>query len=288
MKKNFLPAIIVALAHALPAQGPFDGYLKGASVLDLAPSISFNSASDYLGAGGQTYPVGYEGTLLSLFAEYGLSNRVDVVGTAAYVFTPTQSGLQDGSLLVKYRPVYRDIPGIGRIGVLLGSGLGFPLSDYEPALSGALGQRAVQVPVRMIVQWETPLGLFFNLTGGYNWRLDRLRERDVAAIRTQRPDYTPSPPPDFSTLLFRVGFPAARYYLDAWVEWQNTRGGSDYMPGVPELPQALGVSYVQAGGTAYYSESGRGGFFVSGSYVLSGRNTSRMLRLTAGMVFRFG
>ncbi|MFN0016538.1 MAG: hypothetical protein ACKVU2_18505 [Saprospiraceae bacterium] len=288
MNKIFLPAFFAVFGYTMPAQGPLDGYLKGTGVLDLAPSISFNSANDYLGASGQTHPLGYEGTLLSLFAEYGLSSRVDVVGTAAYVFTPTQSGLQDGSLLVKYRPVYRDIPGGGRIGVLLGSGLGFPLSDYEPALSGALGQRAVQVPVRLIVQWETPIGLFFNLSGGYNWRLDQLRERDVAAIRVQRPDYEPMPPADFSTLLFRVGFPAARYYLDAWLEWQNTAGGSDYLPGVPDLSQSFGVSYVQIGGTAYYSESGRSGFFVSGGYVLNGRNASRMLRLTAGMVFKFG
>lgn len=287
MKKPGAVIIFFLLHHTLSAQGPLDGYLKGAGVLDLAPSISFNSAKAFFGSGGQTYDLGYEGTLLSLFAEYGLSKRVDIVGTAAYVFTGTQSGLQDGGLFVKYRPVYRNV-GSGRLGVLLGTGLAFPLADYEPAVSGALGQKAVVLPVRLILQWETPLGLFLNLTGGYNRRFDRLQDADIAAVRQVRPDYRPVQPSDFSTLLFRVGFPAARYYLDAWVEWQNTAGGSDYMPGLPDLPQAFGVSYTQVGGTAYYSESGRSGFFISGGYILGGRNTSRMLRLTAGMVFRFG
>lgn len=282
-------AILISflVSHTLSAQGPLDGYLKGKGVLDLAPSISFNSAKTFVGSGGQTYDLGYEGTLLSLFAEYGLSNKVDIVGTAAYVFTGTQSGLQDGGLFVKYRPVYRNFGG-GRIGVLLGTGLAFPLADYEPAVSGALGQKAVILPARLILQWETPLGLFLNLSGGYNRRFDRLQDADIAAVRQVRPDYQPVQPADFSTLLFRVGFPAARYYLDAWVEWQNAAGGSDYVPDLPDLPQAFGVSYMQVGGTAYYSESGRSGFYVSGGYILSGRNTSRMLRLTAGMVFRFG
>jgi len=282
-----LAALLLFTAISAWTQGPLDGYLKGAGVLDLAPSISFNSSKKFVGNGGQTYDLGYEGTLLSLFAEYGLSKQVDLVGTAAYVFTGTQSGLQDGGLFVKYRPVYRDLAG-GRLGMLFGTGLAFPLADYEPAVSGALGQKAVIFPLRLILQWETPIGLFLNLTGGYNWRFDRLQEADIAAVRQLRPDYQPVQPANFSSILFRIGFPAARYYLDAWVEWQSAAGGSDYVPGLPDLPQAFGVSYTQVGGTAYYSESGRSGFYFSGGYILGGRNTSRMLRLTVGMVFRFG
>ncbi|MBK9338241.1 MAG: hypothetical protein IPM98_17495 [Lewinellaceae bacterium] len=287
-RRLFLAAALGGLAGQAFAQGPLDGYLKGKGVLDLAPSFSVNSAHDFAGVGGQTYPVGYKGSLLSVFAEYGLSKRVDMVGTAAYVFTASQSGLQDGGLYLKYRPVYRDMGGAGRLGALLGTGLSFPLANYEPTVSGALGQKALVLPARLIVQWETPIGLFANLTAGYNWRFDNLREADIAAIRRERPDYEPTEPADFATVLFRAGFPAARYYLDAWVEWQRTIGGSDYAPDVPDLPQAYGVSYIQTGGTAYYSENGRSGFFISGGYILGGRNTSRMLRVTGGMVFKFG
>lgn len=287
-QKAALVVLLWVVVWGAYAQGPLDGYLKGKGVLDLAPSFSVNSARDFAGAGGQTYDIGYKGSLLSVFAEYGLGARLDVVGTAAYVFTATQSGLQDGGLYLKYRPVYRDLGSAGRIGALLGSGLSFPLANYEATVSGALGQKAIVLPARLIVQWETPLGLFASLTGGYNWRLDHLREKDVAAIRQERPDYQPAAPADFSTILFRVGFPAARYYLDAWAEWQRTTGGNDYVPNVPDLPQAFGVSYTQVGGTAYYSENGRNGFYLSGGYILGGRNTSRMVRITAGFVLKFG
>ncbi len=289
MEKN-IPRLIVFLwcagSHFLFAQGPLDGYLKGKGVLDLAPSFSSNSTKRFEGTGGQVYALGYKGSMLSLFAEYGLGKRLDAVATAAYVFTSRQSGLQDGAVLLKYRPVYRQLGQAGKLGILLGSGLGFPLTNYEPAETGALGQKAVILPARLILQWETPLGLFFNLTGGYNWRFDRLRDEDVAAVRKLRPDYQPVQPANFSTMLFKVGFPARRYYLDAWVEWQHTRGGADYVPEVADLPQSFGVSYTQAGGTIYYSENGKHGFYLSGGYIFGGRNTGRILRLTAGVVLR--
>jgi hypothetical protein len=128
--------------------------------------------------------------------------------------------------------------------------------------------------------------LFLNLTGGHHFRVDELRATDIRSIQQDRPDYVPVAPQDFSTLLVKIGFPAKHYYLDGWVEWQHTRGGADYVPNVPDLAQAYGVSYTQVGGTAYYSDNGRTGFFLSGGYILNGRNTSRILRLTFGMVFK--
>ena len=177
---------------------------------------------------------------------------------------------------------------MGRLGVLFGTGASFPLSDYEPTATAALGQKAVTVPARLIVQWETPLGIFFNLSGGYNWRLDDLQETDIAAIRRVRPNYQPIDPQDFSTILFKVGLPTKHYYLDAWVERQFTSGGADYVENVVDLPQAYGVSYTQIGGTAFYSERGRNGVYLSSGYILGGRNVSRILRVTLGAVLKIG
>ncbi len=271
----------------LSAQGPLDGFLKGKGVLDVVPSFSFNAARRFYGGGGQSYAEGFRGNTLSLFAEYGLSSRLDVVATAAYVFTSTQSGLQDGSCHLKYRPAYFALGGAGHLGLLVGGGLSFPLRRYDIVSAGALGQRATTVPVRLMAQWDTPLGLFFNLTGGYHRRIDRLSAADVEAVRRLRPQFNPAVPSDFYTALVRVGFPAARYYLDAWVEHQYTPGGADYTPGVPDLPQAYGVSFTQIGGTVYYAEREHLGFIAGGAYVLRGRNTAQMLRLTLGVVLRW-
>jgi len=273
-------------AGVLNAQGPFDGYLKGKRKLDIAPSFSNNSSKKYQGAQGQIYDIGYRGSLLSIFAEYGLTENLDLIGMGSYIFTPTQDGLQDGGLFAKYRFWKTNPNGKYRLHALFGSGLGFPLSDYESTANGALGTKAIAVPASLILQLETPSGFFVNLTSGYNWRLDRASEADIAAVRKQRPDYQPPVPANYATFLIKIGFPAAWYYLDAWFEWRNTQGGADYLPDVPDLPQMYGVSYRQIGGTAYYSENRKTGFYVSSGYILGGRNVSRIFRITGGLVFK--
>ncbi len=278
--------LLSLLPLCMRAQGPLDGYLKGKGVLDLAPSFSFNSAQKFDGANKQSFDEPYRGQSLSLFAEYGLTKYLDIVGTAAAVFTPLKSGLQDGGLFLKYRPFYKDLGTAGKIGVLFGAGATFPIADYEPTATGALGQKAITAPLKCIAQWETPLGIFLNFTGGYHLRLDKLSEKDVALIRQERPDYEPIAPQNFTTYLAKIGFPARHFYLDAWAEWQHTPGGNNYTPNVPDLAQAFGVSYTQVGGTAYYSDSGKSGFFISGGYILGGRNVSRIQRITVGAVIK--
>jgi hypothetical protein len=268
------------------AQGPLDGYMKGKGVLDLAPSISFNSARKFEGANGKIYDEVYKGQMFSLFAEYGLTEKFDLVAVAAAVFTPIQSGLQDGGLFAKYRPVQVKLGKAGKLGVIFGTGASFPIGNYEPTATGALGQNAFTVPARVILQWESPLGLFLNLTGGYHFRIDDLKEADIALVRKKRPDYEPIDPQDFTTFLVKVGFPAKHFYLDGWAEWQHTNSGADYVQNVPDLPQAYGISYTQVGGTAFYTDNGRNGCYLSGGYILGGRNTSRIQRITIGMVFK--
>ena len=152
-------------------------------------------------------------------------------------------------------------------------------------MAGALGQRAVEWPLTAIFQLETRLGLFVNLTGGWHTRLDQVSDEDVAAVRKSRPDFEPVEPPDFAMFLVKIGFPAKHYYLDGWFEWRQTRGGgNDYQPGVVDLPQGFAVNYRQAGGTFYYSDNGRHGFFVSAGQIFGGRNVSKIRYLECSIL----
>lgn len=284
MRHRILCLLLIASAIPMYAQGPIDGYLKGKGVLDLAPSFSINRAKQFEGGDGRLYDLPYRGSMLSLFAEYGLTKRIDVVATGAIVFTESQSGLQDGGVFLKYRPLYTTI-GEGRLGLLLSAGASFPLSNYAATASGALGQKAVFIPGRLVLQYEWS-GWFANLTYGYHLRLDEPAAVDVARIQQQRPAYVAPEPPDVSSWLFKTGFAARHFYIDAWVERQDARGGTDYVPDLPDLPQAYGVSFTHAGGTLYYSESGKNGVFLGGAYIFSGRNTGRLFRLSFGAVFK--
>lgn len=272
----------------ITAQGALDGYMKGKGHLDLAPSFSFMRSRDFIGAGGKVYEEPYSGNLLSLFAAYGVTDRFDVVANIPYIFTATQSGLQDGGFYVKYRPVYLETLKRGRLGFILGTGVSLPLSDYEPVAAGALGQQAITTPLRLIVQWDTPWGPFLNFTGGYNWRLDQYRESDLNEVRRTRPDYNPPDPPEYTTLLVKLGLPAKHFYTDIWLEHQYTPStqGANYEPNVLDLAQAYGVGYTQTGGTIYYSETGRRGVFLSAGKIWGGRNVSRIFRVSVGAVVK--
>lgn len=268
-------------------QGPLDGYMKGKGNLDVAFSYSGNSAKKFLDGDGNTYNLEYRGSLLSLFAEWGITYNFDLVGVGAMVFTPSLSGLQDGGVYAKYRIGKWNLKNDFRLHVISGLGASFPLTDYQPTVTGALGTKAIVVPARLIFQLETPSGLFFNCTGGYNWRFDEPSEDDIAEVRKTRPNFSPTSPPNYVTYLVKAGFPAAHYYLDAWFEWQVAQGGTSYVPEVADLPQLYGVSYQQIGGTAYYSESGKNGVYLSFGYILGGTNVSKIFRITGGLVIKF-
>lgn len=276
------------LPSALLAQGPIDGYMKGKGKLDVAVSLSNNSASDFFGKDGAVYNEPFQGRFLAVFAEYGITDDLDLVATLPYVFTSTQSGFQDGSLHLKFRPLRVKTAEGGYFNAVAAAGISAPLSNYEPLAAGAIGQRATVLQPRLVLQWDSGFGPFFNLTAGYNVRLDALREEDIAGVRLLRPDYNPEQPKNFTNWLIKAGLPAANYYLDVWLERQFTQGGADYAPMVPDLPQAYGVSFTQIGGTAYYSENGKTGFYLSAGHILGGRNTSGITRITAGLVLKLG
>ncbi len=275
-------------SYLLISQGALDGYMKGKGNMDIAPSFSQISAKSLVGASQQSYDIPYSGQFLSAFLTYGIHDKLDLVTTIPYVISNDQRGLQDGGFFLKFRPIYLQNSSKGRLGILFGSGISLPLSNYQPTVAGAIGQRAISAPVRSIIQWDTPWGAFVNITAGYNWRFDQYQSDDLTRIRKTRPDYNPEKAPNYATFLIKAGLPAAHYYLDGWIEWQHTNpnSGTDFVPGIEDLPQAYGISYTQVGGTVYYSETGRRGVYCSASKILNGRNVSRTLRITVGMVFK--
>jgi hypothetical protein len=278
--------LFLFIFFSVQAQGPIDGYLKGKGNFDFAPSFSINSSSTFHGANDALYNYGFRSNLVGLFGEYGLTKDFDLVANAAYIITPTQSGLQDGGIYAKYRFLKSDPNKPFRFHLLGATGASFPLSNYRPVVSGALGTRAFSIPARLILQVETPIGVFVNFTAGYNWRLDKPAIQDVKTITLLQPDYQPIRPASYSTYLIKVGLPRAHYYLDAWFEWQQTYGGADYDPNRLELPQTYGVDYRQIGGTFYYSENQKIGYYLSSAGVLGGRNVSQVFRITAGIVLK--
>ncbi len=271
------------------AQGPIDGYLKGRGEADLAVGYSRTGAKTFIGGDGTAYAdFPFDGQILSGFLAVGVSERVDVVASVPFVFTDGSQGLQDGALFVKGLVLRTPIGTNGQqtLDVLAALGASVPLSKYEVLSTGAIGQRAKLVQPRLVLQYNRP-GFFASTVLGYNYRFDGLDEARLAEIQVARPTYTPEDPQDFVNVLLRVGVPAERFYADAWLELQRTMGGSNFVPDVEELPQSYDVDYQQVGGTLYYSEGPILGFALSGAAFLSGRNTSKLWRVSGTIVVKF-
>jgi hypothetical protein len=269
-------------------QGPFDGYLKGKKHLDIAPSISASNASKYFGVAGQKYDFSYRGQSVGFFAEGGLAKNLDLIVTLNYIASPSTNGIQDGGVYAKMRVFKTKLNEKGGfLSVLGASGVSFPVGNYEPQAVGAIGKRAVEVPVKLLFHWESRWHFFITGGLGQHLRLDKLDPKSIEKAQIERPNYAPSEPPNYQTFLLKIGFPAEHFYTDFWFESQKTTGGADFAPDVFDLSEAHGVSFKQIGGTFYYSENGRTGFFLSGGQILSGRNISPVRRISVGLVQKF-
>ena len=281
--------LIVALAsaRALPAQGPIDGYLKSRGQADIAVGVSAAGADRFRGGDGTSYDFPYRGTVVGGFVAYGLTDGLDVVASIPFVITDSVAALQDGAVFAKGRlltvPLAED--GSRSLDVLGALGIQLPLSRYAVDATGAIGQRAQVVQPRLVAQYNQP-GFFASTVLGYNYRFDELDGDRLAAIQETRPAYQPNQPSDYVTALLRLGVPTERIYVDAWVEFQRTLSGRDFVPGVEELVQPYDVDYQQVGGTVYYTEGGRWGFAASGATFLESRNTSQLWRLTGSVIFK--
>ncbi len=267
------------------AQGPIDGYLKGKGEADIALGFSVTGAEEFIGGDGQQYDLPFRGQLLSLFAAYGLTEGVDLIASIPYVITSSSSGLQDGALFVKGRLLKLPLAENQHLDILGAAGISTPLSQYEVVAAGAIGQRAQVVQPRLIAQYNRP-GFFASTVLGYNYRFDELDLQRLEEIQRTRPGYRPEQPQDYLTGLLRLGIPTSTFYADVWLEVQRTLGGSDYVPDVEELPQPYDVDYQQVGGTVYYSEGSNFGFAASGAAFLGGRNTSKLWRISATLIYK--
>ncbi len=209
MTKTILSFFFLAILAATStfAQGPLDGYFKGKKILDLAVSAGFQTASTYTGAKG---PFPYARTLpmASIFAEYGLNKRFDVIVTLPFI----SNKFQDIGAYAKIKMLDKQISGRT---FTLASGLGFsaPTNNYNTEIKNAIGQRATQFHGHLIAQSNLSSNFTFQLQGAYHYALD--------------------PVPSSITASGKLIYTYKKWYLDAWYEYQKGQGDISYQGTVP-------------------------------------------------------
>ena len=284
MKKILV--IIIVFPLFLIAQGPIDGYLKGEGNLDMAAGMNFSRSRDYYGTNNQVYQLPYSADMFSVFAQYGIKEKLDAVVTIPFIFGQFENKFQDMGLFLKYRPIYKEFNKKGKFGTLLSAGYTFPMSDYTPDATGALGQRAQIFPLRLVSQVEFYSGFFFNVTGTYNVRVDKLSEETITSMNALNPNFVLADPENSAVFLMRAGVATTHHFFEAILEYQKTFGGVDFVPGVVQPSQLYGVDYLKVGATYYYGFE-TNGIALNTSFIPRGRNIGNILSISLSFIIKF-
>lgn len=265
MKLYIIIATFVCLSTVF-GQGPIDGYLKGKGNLDVAIGLSFSRANEYYGVNNQSYDIPYSVEMLSLFAQYGISDKIDAVVSLPFIFGKEEKKFQDLGLHLKYKPLEFNFDNGASWSQLVSAGFSFPASDYRPDVTGALGQRSKRIPLRFISQFKMGNGLFFNFTGAYHFRLDKVSKETELMVIEENPDFEISLPSDHYSLVGRIGLATSKHFVEIFAEYQKTLGGVNYEEGVVKPSQLYGVDFLKIGGTYYFGLQ-ENGIAINASYI---------------------
>ena len=275
----FAGVLVTSLIYAQPIT---DGFMKGKGNGSLVVSYSWERYDEfYAGAnlmegintGLRTWGGEITTQSVSLYGTVGLTDELDLIVNVPYIavqgagvdtVSQEDSGLQDASLFIKWRPLLIETGG-GNLSFLGALGFATPLSDYEEDLPLSIGNQSTRADLRLITHFQSNAGLFGELQAGYS-----LRSNNV---------------PNATLLSAKIGYAANAFCIDLWSETQISDGDALDIGQVPF--NETRVNYTQVGASLFVPVVS--GFGVSagvGRYV-SGRNVGLATRFSGGLVYSF-
>lgn len=259
MKNSLLIFFLHILIH-VSAQGPLDGYFKGKKNLDVALSGFYQHSEKYFGATTFNYQRTLSGA--SIFGEYGVLDNLDIVATVPFI----NGKFQDAGIYFKYGIPFNRSAKERRIRIIPAAGISFPVSDYETQTGQSIGQKAILIQPKLIVQMNFNHGIFVQAQSGYNYAIS----------------------PVISSVPFSVkfGWAGNRWYTDLWYDLQHSFGDELWIGGVSQDFRTLPVSSQKMGGVIFYSLKPKWGVFVNGSYIFTGRNIGNAWSVGTGVVYK--
>jgi hypothetical protein len=279
----YLPVLVLA-------QSPVSGFMNGKGHGAFALSYTAEQYDNVflVPNEAQGVPVFNEVNLnsVSLYASYGISDRLDVVLGLPYIqakgnanetvlqelgFENERSGIQDVSLFLKYNPYSLD-GAIGKLDFILAAGLKTPLGNYkaDEGLQSiiAIGNRATSANGLAIAQFRTPSGFFAATQIGYSLRNGEVPNALVGEIK--------------------AGYGNRYFYVDAWYAGQVSDGGVNILgEGFEGFFPATDVTFTRAGLSVFVPVAGGFGVSAGVNKYLTGRNIGEAAGFSGALVYSF-
>ena len=276
-----------------------DGIMMGKRLLCAGYMYTNDSWNEYW-EGKLKRTSGNIGTLTTqshqLFANYGVTNRLNVIAHIPHVRTEAsdgvlagQRGWQDATMAVKYKFLDTPITEVGSFRAIAVVSAATPMTNYTPDfLPVSIGLGSRRAAARVTGHFRARKGWFLNATSAYTWRdgvkLDRpyfyTNGRLTFSDRVQMPsvfDYALS-----------SGYIRRDLVLSASFSRQRTQGGGDIRrQDMPFVSNRMNFSRAGVWAKVPLPRHEDISLVAGYSYVLNGRNVGQSSAFTIGVMYLF-
>lgn len=233
--------LLGSLAGSLLSQTIEDGVMMGKQNLFIGNLYSHDSWDHYW-EGSLNRVNGNIGTLTTqtstLFANYGVTNRLNVIAMVPYVSTDAsqgvlagQAGWQDATVAAKYSFIDRPFTKIGSLRIIGVGAATIPMTDYNPDFQPlSIGNHSKRITGRLTVNFQASRGWFVNASGGYTWRSDVSLDRPYYYTNNQFYRTNIVEMPYVLDYIASAGYFKHGVMADFSFAQQRTQGGGDIRP----------------------------------------------------------
>lgn len=291
MKIKLVASICLLFPALFMAQSPVSGFMKSAGEGAVVISYSHESYDQVFLVPMEVdgVPVFNEVNIssISLFAEVGITDRLNVILNLPYVeaegnaseavlqnngFENSRSGVQDVKVYAKYN-FHTIMTGKNTIDLIGAIGLETPLGDYraDEGLQSiiAIGNESSSFNMLGTVHFKTAMGLFATGQAGYSFKGNS------------------SPHALLSEL--KLGYAGSKFYVDAFVANQlSEKDGVDILgEGFTGFFPEARVNYTRVGLNAYAPLTSGIGITAGANTLVAGRNIGKATGFYGGLVYSF-
>ncbi len=228
-----------------------------------------------------------------LFGNYGLTDRLNVIATAPYVWTRASQGVlqgmqgfQDLTVAAKYNFLQRPSR-LGTVRAIAVAAAGIPLTDYTPDFAPlSIGSGSKRLSGRGTLNLHTDQGWYANGSTAYTWRggvtLDRpYYYTDGQLFFTDQVDM-----PNVFDYEVSGGYMKHGLMAVATFSQQRTLGGGDIRrQDMPFVSNRMNFSKIGAMAMAPLPKVRRLSCEVTYTYTIDGRNVGQATTVTVGLLY---
>ena len=291
--------LILGSSPSLHAQTIRDGLMMGKNLFCAGFMYSHESWDEYW-EGPLKRSNGNIGTLttqsVSWMGNYGVTDRLNVIAMAPYVWTDASqgtlrgmSGFQDVTVAAKYKLLDTAFTGKGRLRTILVASAATPTTDYVPDFQPmAIGLGANRYQGRLTMDFRAKAGWFITGTSAYTWRDN---------VTLDRPSYYTNGElffgdqvemPDVFEFTVSAGYKKGSLHIPINYSQQHMQGGGDIRrQDMPFISNRMNYSQIDALVEYYLPPLPNLSLRASAAYTLDGRNVGQSTTIAAGFFYVF-